>query len=200
MPEFDMAVRYRALLDFQAIRSEPTMNRRTIFGFPLATALGLTLLLGNAFAQEKTLKEQILGTWTAVSWMQVNKDGSTFQRFGSYPKGVSVFGADGRFFVMYARPDLRKIESGSPMKATPDENRTIMEGSIAYFGTFSVDEPTKSITLSIETSTFPNQNGSEQKWIVTSVTANELKLSNPAASSGNMINYVMRRASTFASK
>ena len=176
------------------------MNRRNILSLSFITALGLALVPSGALSQQKTLKEQIIGTWMAVSWMQVNMDGSTFQRFGSYPKGVSVFDTNDRFIVMYARPDLLKIDSSNPMKATPDENRSIVEGSIAYFGTSHVDETAKTITLLIESSTFPNEIGREQKRTITSLTASELKMSNPGTLSGSTLNYAMRRAPTFASK
>jgi hypothetical protein len=49
------------------------------------------------------------------------------------------------------------------MKSTPEENKAIMEGSIAYFGTYTVDEAAKTISMRVETSTFPNQVGTEQK-------------------------------------
>ena len=172
------------------------MNRRNIFGLSVITALGLTLLPGSAVAQQKSLKEQLVGTWTVASWEQANKDGTKFQRFGANPKGVNVFDANGRFFVMFARPDLPKIASNDPMKTTPEENKAVMEGTIAYYGTYTVDE-TKTVTLRVEASSFPNQVGNEQKRTITSLTASELKLSNPVALSGGQINYVLKRASTF---
>ena len=52
------------------------MNRRHIFSLSVIPALAL-MLPGAATAQEKTLKEQLAGTWTAVSWEQVGKDGSS---------------------------------------------------------------------------------------------------------------------------
>jgi len=171
------------------------MNRRNIFGLSVITALGLTLLPGSAVAQQKSLKEQLVGTWTVASWEQANKDGTKFQRFGANPKGVNVFDANGRFFVMFARPDLPKIASSDPMKTTPAENKAVMEGTIAYYGTYSVDETGKTVTLRVEASSFPNQVGSEQKRTITSLTASELALSNPTALTGGQINYVMKRAS-----
>jgi Lipocalin-like domain len=174
------------------------MNRRYIFSLSLISALGFALQPSSILAQQMSLKEQIVGTWAAVSWVQANMDGSKLLRFGSYPKGASVFDANGRFFIMFARPDPLKIVSGNPMKATPDENQSIAEGSIAYLGTFTVDEMDRSIILSIETSTFPNQIGSTQKWTIASITANELKISNFATLSGSTTNYVMRRDPTLA--
>lgn len=175
------------------------MYRRNVLGLSVMTALGLAMLPVTAVAQQKSIKEQLVGTWTATSWEQANKDGTKFQRFGANPKGVNMFDANGRFFVMFARADLPKNASADPMKTTPDENKAVVEGMIAYYGTYTVDETGKTVTLRVEASSFPNQVGSEQKRTITSLTANELKLGNPTALSGGQINYVMKRATTVAS-
>jgi hypothetical protein len=175
------------------------MNRRNILGLSVIVALGLALLPGSTLAQHKSLKEQLVGTWTVASWEQTNKDGTKFQRFGANPKGVNVFDANGRFVVIYARSDLPKLAAQDPMKSTPAENKAIMEGSIAYFGTYTVDEAAKTISMRVETSTFPNQVGMEQKRTVT-VSANELRLTNTTTLTGNTINYVLKRSTSIASR
>src|SRR5436305_5518047 len=144
-----------------ATRSNP-MIHDNVFRLSLIASLGFGVLSGSA-AQQPSLKEQLVGSWTAVSLVQANKDGSNLQRFGAHLKGVTVFDADGRFFVMFARSNLPNIASRDPMRTTPAESKAIMEGSIAYFGTYSVDEANKRITLRIEASTLPNQVGSEQR-------------------------------------
>src|SRR5690349_194983 len=72
-----------------------TMNRRNVISLSAATALGLAFLSGSAIAQQKSLKDQLVGTWTVAAWEQTNKDGSKLHRFGANPKGVNVFNADG---------------------------------------------------------------------------------------------------------
>ena len=97
------------------------MYRRNITPISAMTVLGLILLPGNAVAQQKSLKEQLAGTWTLASWEQVFKDGTKHQDFGTNPKGVASFEANGHFFVMFARPDLPKIASTDRTKVTPQE-------------------------------------------------------------------------------
>jgi len=41
-----------------------------------------------------------------------------------------------------------------------------MQGSIAYFGTYSVSETDKVITFHIDGSTFPNWKGTDQKRLI----------------------------------
>jgi Lipocalin-like domain len=174
------------------------MNRRHVFTLSVIPVLAL-ILTSAAEAQQKTLKEQLAGTWTVVSWEQIGKDGNKFERFGANPQGVNVFDANGRFVVMFARADLPKLAARDPMKSTPQENKAIMEGSIAYFGTYTVDEAAKTISMRVETSTFPNQVGIEQRRTV-SISGNELRLTNTTTLTGNTINYVLRRLTSVASR
>jgi hypothetical protein len=64
------------------------MNHRHILSLSVATALGLALLPGSALAQQKSLKEQLAGTWTIVSNDNVAPDGTKRQLFGPNPKGI----------------------------------------------------------------------------------------------------------------
>jgi Lipocalin-like domain len=170
------------------------MTWRSILGLSAIATLGLVLLPNNAAGQQKSLKDQLVGTWTAVSWDQTSKDGSKFQRFGANPKGVNVFDANGRFVVMFARADLPKIASNNPSNPTPEEAKAIAGGAISYFGTYSVDEANKTITLRIEASSYPNLIGADQKRLITSLTSDELKYSNPAPTTGGTIDVGLRRA------
>src|SRR5262245_31915881 len=119
---------------------------------------------------------------------------SKLQRFGANPKGINVFDANGRVFVMYARPDLPKIASGNPSTPTPEEGKAIVGGAIGYFGAYTVNEADKSITFRLEASSFPNLLLADQKRTIASVTADELKYSNPFPITGGQINYAFRRA------
>jgi hypothetical protein len=171
------------------------MNWRNTFSLSAIAALGLALLPGNAIAQQKTLKEQLVGTWTLVSWEQTNKDGSKFQRFGANPKGVNIFDANGHFYIMFARSDLLRIVSNDPSTPTPEEAKSIAAGTIAYYGTYTVDEAVKVVSLHIEASSFPNQLGIDQKRTITSLTATELKYINTTVVGGTgQINISLKRA------
>lgn len=170
------------------------MNRRNILSLSVVAAFGLALLPGSAVSQPKSLKDQLVGTWTLVSWEQDVANGPKLQRFGANPKGVTVFDANGRTFSMFARPDLPNIASKNPSTPTPEEAKAIVSGAISYFGTYTVDEATKVITIKIEASSFPNQLGVDQKRTVTSISPTELKFQNTTTVSGGQIYYVFKRA------
>ena len=72
------------------------MNRRTIIAVSAIAAFGLGLLPGSAFSQQKSLKEQLVGTWTFVSALDVHPDGSKTDRWGPQ--------SEGRFHVRRYRP------------------------------------------------------------------------------------------------
>jgi len=175
------------------------MNRRNMFSLSVITALGLALLPGSAVSQQKSLKDQLVGIWTLASWERVNPDGSKLQGFGANPKGISVFDASGRFALIINRADLPKLASNDRAKGTADENKAVVQGSIAYFGTYSVDEAAKTINLKLESSSFANQLGmATHKRVITSLTADELKYANPTATAGGQIHQVWKRAPTVA--
>jgi len=70
----------------------------------------------------------------------------------------------------------------------------IASGMVAYTGTYTVDEGTKTIHPNVETSTFPNIVGTPQRRIVTSITADEMKFTNPRTPAGVTLEIVWKRA------
>jgi Lipocalin-like domain len=94
---------------------------------------------------------------------------------------------------MIASADNSQIASKDPSKTNSEEDGLIVK-SIAYYGTYTVNEEVKVISLHLDASTFPNQVGTDQKRSITSLTANELKYSSPAAKSGDQVHQVWKRA------
>src|SRR5450432_1769461 len=171
------------------------MNRRSILGIAAMTGLGLSVLSGSSVvAQQKTLKEQLVGTWTLVSSDQVMPDGSKLKQFGANPKGINAFDANGRFFLMVASADNSKIASRDPSKMNPEDVGGLIVESIAYYGTYTVNEAERVAILHLEASTFPNQIGTDQKRSIISLTADELKYSYPAATPGVQVHQGWKRA------
>jgi hypothetical protein len=70
------------------------------------------------------------------------------------------------------------------MQTTPAEDKATVQGAIAYFGTYTVNEADRSYTNHVDGSSYPNWNGTDLKQVVESITADELKIRNPAPSYG----------------
>jgi len=167
------------------------MNRRNVL---IVSVLGLGLLPGYAVDQQKSLKEQLVGTWTFVTSADVQKDGTKVDRWGPNPKGMLVFDANGRYVLVIHRSDLPKFAANRVDQGTAAENKAVMQGLIVTFGTYSVNEADKTIITQVEGGSFPNLHGVGQKRIITSLTAEELKYSNPATTAGSSANAVWKRA------
>jgi Lipocalin-like domain len=158
----------------------------------LALLFGALLLPSPSRAQ--SVKEQIVGVWTMVSADSAGADGSRVQIFGPNPRGVIVFTGGGQFSLIQMRAELPRIAANSRDQGTPEENRAIVQGSIAYFGTHTVSEADKTLMLKLEGSTYANLLAAEQKRIVTSLTADELKFTNPRKPSGMTLEVALKRA------
>jgi hypothetical protein len=61
-------------------------------------------------------------------------------------------------------------------------------------GTYSVSAADKTLTFKVDSATFPNWNGTEQKRLLASTSRDELKYITPTASSGGVGTVTWRRA------
>ena len=168
------------------------MNRRNTLSLCATIALGLALLPGSAVSQQKPLKEQLVGTWTIVSNDNVAPDGTKRQIFGANPKGILMFESNGRYAQIFVRPDRPKFKANNRLQGTPEEIRAAYEGALVHFGTWSVTEA--DIVIRTEGALYPNQEGTEGKRTIVKLTADELKLANPASGAGGTTEAVFRRA------
>jgi len=120
--------------------------------------------------------EKLIGTWLQVSIDTVAADGTRRPLYGENPKGVVIYTSDGYFSLMQARADLPKLQSGLPAKATAEEAKAVITGSIAYFGTYFLDEASDTLSLDIHASTLANFTGNpEEKRTITLLTDSELR-------------------------
>jgi hypothetical protein len=156
------------------------MNRRSMLGISAVAVLPFSLLgdAASAATKAKVSKKQLIGNWILVS------NNTTNGRPFSPNDGYATFAADGRFSISLLRSDLPKFASNNRDMGTADENKAVVQGSIAYFGTYSLNEADGTLTLHIERSSFPNWDGTDQQRLIASLTATELKYTNPAASTG----------------
>ena len=157
-----------------------------------ALILGFALNVGDARAQQKPLKEQLVGTWTLVSNDNVAPNGTRRQIFGPNPKGILILDAGGRYAQIQVNPNRPKFKGSTRLDGTPEENTALVHASAFHFGTWSVNEADKSLITHEEINIFPNQDGLDAKRSIT-LTGDELKSSNPTASSGGTSETVWRR-------
>lgn len=148
-----------------------------------------TATLSSAFAE--TAKD-LVGTWRFVVNETTRQDGSKFDTYGKEPKGIVMFDSGGNFALFIAKPDPAKFASNSRLNGTPEEYKAAVHNSIAYYGTYKVDEPTQTISWSIDASSFPNWYGVTQKRHF-SINGDELRFTNQVGSSGGSVLAVLKR-------
>jgi hypothetical protein len=125
------------------------MNRYTLAA--IAVALPLALVAGEAAAQP-TMKS-VAGTYSAVS----------NPAFGDKPRGQMILAPDGHYNLVITRQKIAPVAAGARNKGTDAENKALVDGSIAHYGKYTIDDGGKAITFHVDVSSFPNWDGKPQK-------------------------------------
>jgi hypothetical protein len=147
------------------------MKRLGILGLSAMLAAGLASSPGSAVAQQKTLKEQLVGTWILVS-CDYKRDGTTVP-YCINPAGTSSFDASGRFVQVIAARGRPKLPAGRDSPA--EEFKAATRGLAAAFGTWSANDADKIITRHFEGALLPNVEGTDTKDMAT-VVGDELRV------------------------
>ena len=129
------------------------MNRRSILGLS-AVAAGLVLMSNSAVAQQRSLKEQLVGTWTVVSCDSASANGAK-QPFCVNPNGILILDANGRYATIVAARGRPKLASGNRSEVPAEQFKAAAMGLAANFGTWSVNEADKTLTYRYEGALFP---------------------------------------------
>ena len=159
----------------------------------LLALVTVAALSARGAAETSSLKDQIIGTWIYVSSTGKREDGSDVPRPSL--KGAVTYTADGHFHFITTPTDAPKYASNDSARPSPDEAMAMASRSVAYTGTYTVDESTKTILANVEASTFPNLVGApNQRRIVTSIGPDDMKFTNPRTPSGVTLEFVWKRA------
>ncbi len=175
------------------------MHRRFVLALSLAAVVAVSVPPErHATAQApasraEAIADAIVGVWMLVS-VTSEREGTRSQPFGPNPKGIMVFTRDGHFSLFQSTAELPRLAANDRARATPDEATTIIRDSIAYFGTYTVDEAARSLSVTIEASTYANLLGPPQRRIITVLSPTDLEFSNPRTPSGMTLHTVWRRA------
>ena len=142
------------------------------------------------------IREGILGAWTLVSVVGEAADGTRSEPFGPHPKGSMIFSAEGQFSLFQSRGDLPRLAAQDRTRATPEEAMAIIRGSIAYYGSYAVEEASRTLLVTLAGSTYANLlGGPAQRRLITRLTGTELAFSNPRTPNGMTLHTLWRRAS-----
>jgi len=171
------------------------MNRRTALAVTTMALSGAALSASSAGAQQKPLKDQLVGIWRALSAETTGPNGAKQQFYGAPAKGILILDAGGIYAQVLARPGRPKFKSIDrfSLEATPEELKVAVTGTVATFGTWSFNEADKVLSRRPEASLLPNDEGIEQKYSV-SLAGDELKTVTVNSLTGLKTEVVYRRA------
>ncbi len=90
---------------------------------------------------DKNLREQLIGTWRLVSYIESPVDGlPKHSPLGEKPEGMIMYTPDGYMSAQLMRPGRKNFASNDWFMGTPEEFTEEATGYIAYSGPFHVDE------------------------------------------------------------
>ena len=107
----------------------------------------------SGFDPESEIAKRFLGVWRYVV---TNIDGQPRAGRGTRPKGVIIYHPSG-YMAVHIAPEVGARKAGA--QPTPDEALTAIKDSIAYFGTFSIDERAGTVTHHRQASIQPGDPG-----------------------------------------
>jgi hypothetical protein len=108
------------------------------------------------------LRDRLLGAWTLVDYTARDETGAVYHPLGRQASGL----------LLYTEPDRMSAQlmaAGRPRWPNPHATdrgevlRAIVEGYLAYAGTFAVDEDARLVTHVPELSLIPNWHGRPQE-------------------------------------
>ena len=140
------------------------------------------------------LRDQLIGAWKLVSYVEKPVDGSApFYPMSEQPMGIIMYTPDGYMSAQLSKPDRTPFASGDWFKGTDEDYRQEASTYIAYTGPFHVDEEKQTLTHSMFISLFPNWIGQTQPRVV-KIEGNTLHLSTaaPITSGGKVVNSYLK--------
>jgi hypothetical protein len=127
--------------------------------------------LTQAGAATATARKKFVGVWKLVSGQARDEvTGAVKYPWGTNPVGRLVYDDAGRVFAQLMNP-LRRSVGGMANRgaasaiatASAEDMREMLTGFNAYFGTFDVDEPARTVIHHLESALIPSWVGTDQR-------------------------------------
>lgn len=108
-------------------------------------------------------RENLLGVWKLVSYEFRLADGILLRPFGQGVQGMLIYDANGYMSLHVIDPERPRFTTEDWMSGTADEAKSALDGCMAYYGTFDVNERKGTIIHHVEGSSFPNWSGIDRE-------------------------------------
>ena len=100
---------------------------------------------------EASIRRRLIGAWKLLTF-EIWVDGNVLHPYGEYSIGPLTYDEAGRMSAHVMKPG-RKSSITDPIAVTSascDELRQIADGYVGYYGTFSIDEESKTVIHHVE--------------------------------------------------
>jgi hypothetical protein len=147
----------------------------------ISSLIALTLLCSAAAPSNPalaadnghTLRNELVGTWVLADVHADTWDGDDRNPFGAHPQGRMVLDQAGHATVVVVGADRLQFRSADRLTGSADENQAAVQGSQAFYGTYTVGESDHTLVFHVERSSFPNWDGTAQESTI-KIVADEL--------------------------
>jgi hypothetical protein len=112
-------------------------------------------------AYGQSLRDQLLGTWTLVSWTRIVGDLEEPGLLGRDPVGQIIFAPDGHMCFNAMRRTRSAFGSRDFQAETSEEKTAAYDSYVGFCGRYAVNEEERSVALRLEVSLYPNWAGTE---------------------------------------
>jgi hypothetical protein len=145
-------------------------------------------------------REKLLGVWKLVSYEFRLADGIMIRPMGQGVQGMLIYDANGFMSLHVIDPERPKFTTEDWMSGTAEEAKSALDGCMAYYGTFEVNERKRSVVHHIEGSSFPNWSGIDREQFVEFKDDRLILLTLPMTMSGEQLvgQLIWKRASRVA--
>ena len=133
-----------------------TWSRHAVVGCLVGCAVAAAPGVGDRLAgAQETLRAKLIGQWRLVSTEQVREgEPSTPGAMGTSPLGLITYTADGHMLAQLAPASRPKVRAAD---ASPAEVKELLRTHTSYFGTYTVDERTRTVTHHRDGSQVPGE-------------------------------------------
>ncbi|MGH9660342.1 MAG: lipocalin-like domain-containing protein, partial [Bryobacteraceae bacterium] len=168
--------------DFDTVRDFQTVNlvkaRGGALDGPGAVVAGGMMFANSGYARfggmpgnvllafappQASARDQFIGVWRLASVESRTKNGEVNYPYGEKPVGRITYDRQGRMSAQLMRPG-RNVPRGTSTRTAPVEVlREMLNGVASYFGTFDVDEASRTVTHHVQASLNASAVGTDLK-------------------------------------
>jgi hypothetical protein len=121
-------------------------SRRGFFGLVAV----VSTLISTPHATIATTRNDLVGTWKLISYEDRPAGAPIEYPYGVKPTGLLIYDSSGHMAIQIMKTPPQKVASGNEYHLTPQEKIALVDGYVAYFGTYTVDWTKHVVTVTAQ--------------------------------------------------